>query len=104
MVENLIQRVKSLEAEAEALVAEARTAARQVEQAAAGEATALREQFEEEYRRNLNALQAEQAQRVARERADLDGRARKIADALQSVPPKAAEKAVGLVLRHLREG
>jgi vacuolar-type H+-ATPase subunit H len=104
MAENLIQQVKSLEAEADALVAKARTAARQIEQTAAGEATALREQFEEKHRRDLAVFRTEQEQRVAREQADLDARARKIADALQSVAPEAAEKAVGLVLRHLREG
>ena len=104
MVENLIQHVKSLEAEADALVEEARAAAREIEQSAADAATALREQYEEELRRNLAAVRSEQEQRVADERAALDGRAAAINDALRSVAPEAAEKAVGMVLKHLREG
>ena len=104
MVDNLIQHVKSLESEADALVEEARAAARRIEQAAAEEATSLRQQFEEEFRRDQEAFQAEQVQRVADERAALDARAGTIADALRSLAPESAEKAVGTVLRHLREG
>jgi F0F1-type ATP synthase membrane subunit b/b' len=104
MVENLIQHVKSLEAEADALVAEARATAQQVEQSAADGVKAFREQFEEEFRRAAATASREQDERVARERAALDKRAAGIADALQSVAPEAAEKAIALILKHLREG
>ncbi len=104
MAENLIQRVRSLEAEADAVVAGARETARQTEEAVSGEAAALREQFEERFRRDLAAFQAEQKERVARERADVDRRARSVAAALQSVRPDAAQRAVELVLKHLRGG
>jgi hypothetical protein len=104
MPENLIQHVKSLEAEADALVEKARATAREIEQSAAGEVAALRERYEEEFSGDLAAVRAEQEQRVTDECAALDARAAAIDDALRSAAPEAAEKAVGLVLKHLREG
>ena len=65
MAENLIQHVKSLEAEADVIVAEARTTARQIEQSASGEADSLRTEYEAGYGRDVDAFQAEQEQRVA---------------------------------------
>lgn len=104
MVENLIQHVKSLEAEADAHVEEARATARRVEQSTADEVKALREDFEQKHQRDVAAVRAEQDERVAREKAELDGRAAAIDKALQSIAPEAAETAVGLILKHLREG
>ena len=104
MVENLVQQVKSLEAEADALVEKARGVAAEIEQSAAAEAEALRGQFEEESRRDREAFLKEQQQRVADEQAELDKRAAAIAEALGAVAPEAGDEAIGLVLKHLREG
>jgi len=104
MAENLIERVKMIEADADRIVAEARECAERIEQSAVAEADALRERYEAEFRRDMEAFKAEQEQHAARRRAELDERARVIGDTLRSVDPEAAREAIGLVVKHFREG
>ena len=104
MAENLIERVKTIEAEADHIVAEAREGAERIEQSAVAEADALRERYEAEFRRDMEAFKEEQDQDAAHRRAELDERGRAIADTLRSVDPDAAREAIGLVVKHFREG
>ena len=104
MAENLIERVKTIEAEADRIVAEAREAAERIEGSVVADAGALRERYEAEFRRDMEAFKEEQEQHAARRQAELDERARAIADTLRSVDAQAAREAIGLVVKHFREG
>jgi F0F1-type ATP synthase membrane subunit b/b' len=104
VAEDLIEQVKEIEAEADRIVAEAREKAREMERSVAEDISALRGQYEDTFRQEMEGFKAEEQERTVEEQAELDRKAEAISEQLRSMAPDAASRAVELVLKHLREG
>jgi len=101
---NIVDQVKRIEAEADAIVSRARELAERLSGSLPSEVEAIRARWEDDVKKRLAHLKGELERRKGEKMAELEENAAGATRQLESLDPDALERAVQTILAHLREG
>ncbi len=103
MDENIVQQVSRIEAEADRIVSEAKRSAAELEEALDSEVEVLRQERERAFRQQMQAFNDQLKRETAGKLDQIERDAKRAMAQLDSLDPAAVERAVELILKHLRE-
>jgi len=101
MSENIIEQIARIEAEADAIVAEAQERSSRLEAGVPAEIQRLRQEHEQALKAKVRALEDELRQDLERQLKQLETKADEAAQRLQALDASAVRQASDLILRHL---
>jgi len=101
MSENIVEQINRIEAEADRIVADATRRSRELEDGTEDEIRALRREHERALGDRLEALKAKLGEQAAAQLRHIDEQARQARQRLESLDPRALERAGELILSRL---
>lgn len=102
MSENIVEQVKSIESEADSIIAEAREKARQMESSVEEEVAEMRDEHRKEYEQKVAELERKLEEQREDRLAELKNRAHEVMDELDDLDPEKEENAVQFILSELQ--